>query len=159
MVGAGHSNEFPACSNTRPLFASTPNMTNSILRTSVLGLAFCIGQSLGESIIGYYIALSRQSNINFEGVLLYAFIRFIITVGPYAVVFYFTFRNTTKILPSVLACGLNLIVLGFLFYTGLIQNDPFSFVAASVLTSISFIFVDKRVNFIGLGRKVKSASA
>ena len=135
-------------------------MTNSISRILTLGLAFCIGQSFVEAILGYFIAAVRHtSDVNLEGAFLYFFIRLIITVVPYVAIFSFILFKATKVLPSIIAFGLNLIILSTFIFVGLIQKDPFSFATASILTSLSFILIDRKVKFIGLGRQMKNASA
>ena len=138
----------------------TENMITNILRTSALGLAFCIGQGFVEAILGYFITTVRQaSDVNLEGAFLYFFIRLIITVAPYVAIFCFILLKTSKVLPSIIAFGLNLIILSTFLYVGLIQKDPLSFAIASILTSLSFILIDRKVNFIGLARQIKNASA
>jgi len=130
-------------------------MTNSISRPLALGLAFCTGQSFIEAILGYFIATVRQTSVvNFEGVLLYFFIRLIITVAPYVAVFCIIIPKTAKVLPSIIAFGLNIIILSVFLYIGLIQKDPVSFATASILTSVTFIFIDRKVNFMRLGRQI-----
>ncbi len=135
-------------------------MINNLFRASILGLIFCIGQSLVEAILGYFITHIRHtSDTNVEGSLLYAFVRFILTIMPYIAVFYLTFKTTTKLQPSIVAFGLNFIVIGYFYYAGLIQKDSISFLIASILTSISFIFIDKTRNLIKHEKQQESANA
>jgi len=123
-------------------------MVNNLFRASILGLVFCVGQSLVESILAFFITYTKQaSDINFEGVLIYAFIRFILTIGLYVLVFYFTIRTTTKVHLSIIAFGLNFVVICSFFFAELIQKDPISFFVASIFTSIGFILIDKTWNF------------
>jgi len=137
----------------------TENMITNILRTSALGLAFCIGQGFVEAILGYFITTARQaSDVNFEGAILYFLVRLIISVAPYVAIFCFIVLKTSKVLPSIIAFGINLIVLIVFLYVGLIQKDPFSFVTASIITSLTFILIDKRVNFTEIVRPIKNAS-
>jgi hypothetical protein len=76
-------------------------------------------------------------------------------VGPYVAIFCFIIPKTHKVLTSIIAFGLNLIILSSFLYVGLIQKDPSSFAAASILTSLSFIFIDRKVKFRGLVTPIK----
>lgn len=135
-------------------------MVNNLFRASILALIFCVGQSLVESILAFLITHTRQaSDMNFEGMLVYAFIRFILTIGPYFVVFYFTLRMTTRAHLSSIAFGLNLAVIGTFFFTGLIQKDLVSIFIASIFTSIGFIFIDKIWHFTALGKQQGKSNA
>ncbi len=118
-------------------------MISRISRASTLGFAYCIGQSFFEAILGYCLSLLHvTSNVNMEGALYYFFMRFTVTSVLYLLVFCLAFTRSINVLPSVVAFGLNLIILSVFLYTGLLRQSPYSFALASILTGISFILID-----------------
>ena len=122
-------------------------MKKGLLQSLVLGLIFCIGQSFGESILGFIITDSRgTSNVNFEGAFMFGIIRIVLTIIPYLAGFIIIDRLTNdKIKPSYISFGLNLIALLYIYFSGLIQKDPISFIIGSIVTSLILILIDQRV--------------
>ena len=134
-------------------------MLSKISRASTLGFAYCIGQSFFEAILGYCLSLFHAtSNVNLEGALYYFFMRFIVTSVLYLLVFCLAFVRPIKILPSVVAFGLNLIILSVFLYGGLLQQSPYSFAIASIVTGISFILIDHKANLIRRELKIRMAA-
>ena len=111
------------------------------------GLLFCLGQAFIEANLAFLIILvMNSSNINYEGLLLYFFIRTLLTIVPYISVFYICSRFFEKAIPSVASLFINLLVLPFFAYFGLIKLDIFSMTLASILTSVVLIIIDYRFN-------------
>lgn len=123
-------------------------MVHNLYRASIFGLMFCLGQSVIEAFFYYLITYTNQTNnINIDGALFYAFVRFILTIGPYFIVFYFALKIDTKVRPAIIAFELNFVAIVSVFLIGLLQKDPIYFLIASFSTSIGFIFIDKIWNF------------
>lgn len=134
----------------RQLFASSKiKMKKKILLSLMLGLLFCLGQSFGESIVGFIITDVRgPSNVNFEGAIMFGTIRVGLTIIPYLAGFIIIDRLTSdKLKPSYISFGLNLIALLYIYFSGLIQEDLISFIIGSILTSLILILIDQRVEF------------
>lgn len=133
-------------------------MKNRLIHSIVLGLLFCIIQSFGESIVGFIITDSRGiSNVNFEGAFLFGIIRIFMTIVPYIVGFIILDILTGhKLEPSYISLGINLIVLIFIYNSGMIQEDPIAFIVGSIITGFILILINQQVDFRGYiqGKKV-----
>src|SRR5690606_24168710 len=88
-----------------------------------IGALFCLGQSIGESILVYwFITISGTSNVNFEGMMLYSFIRIVLTLIPYTLLFWLTYQlNKLLIMPALVAFVINVVVLLVLYLLGFYQ--------------------------------------
>ena len=122
-------------------------MKTNILHSLLLGLIFCVGQSFGESILGFLITnVRRTSDVNFEGVIMFMWIRIALTIIPYLAVFVTGDLITKeKMRPSLMSLGLNIIILIYFYNRGLIQKDPISFIIGSLLTSLILILIDRKL--------------
>jgi len=120
-------------------------MATKVLHSLFLGLIFCGGQSFGESILGFFITVARHSSdINFEGALMFMWIRIAMTIIPYLFVFVIVDLITKdRMRPSFMSLGLNVIILTYFYHTGLIQKDATSFIIGSLLTSLVLLIIDK----------------
>ena len=105
-------------------------MATKVLHSLFLGLIFCGGQSFGESILGFFITVARHSSdINFEGALMFMWIRIAMTIIPYLFVFVIVDLITKdRMRPSFMSLGLNVIILTYFYHTGLIRKDATSFI-------------------------------
>jgi hypothetical protein len=130
-------------------------MIRKILYSLLLGLGFCIGQSFGESIFGFLITTARRtSDVNFEGTIMYMWIRIVMTLIPYLTTFaIMDIVTKEKIRPSFVSLGLNIIILIYFNKIGMLQKDPISFIIGSLLTSLILMLVDKQA----ITRKFKKA--
>ena len=114
----------------------------STSRILLWGLVLCAGQSLLEAVLGWGITRVRQASIvNLEGALLYAIVRFVLTVGPYVAGFYFAFKVAPSVRPVRIAFVLNLLIIGFMLYAGGLALDPYSFSVASIVVSVLLVII------------------
>lgn len=120
-------------------------MRKRLLHSILLGLIFCAGQSFGESILGFLItSTSRTSDVNFDGALMFMWMRIAMTIVPYLTVFVIMDLITKeRIGPSFISLGLNVIILIYFYNTGLIQKDPSAYIIGSLVTSIILLIIDK----------------
>ena len=122
-------------------------MTVTEFKPIKYGLLFCIGQAFIEANVAFIIILVLNSSIiNYEGLLFYFFIRTLLTIVPYVFGFYFCNRFLKKFIPAVTSFFINLLVLTFFAYFGLIKIDIFSMTLASILTSVVLIIIDYKFN-------------
>lgn len=122
-------------------------MSKRLFQSFSLGLIFFVGQGFGESIIGFIIIILRgSSQVNLEGIFLFGFIRALLTMIPYLVGFIvFDILTKGKIKPSYTSFGLNLMCLLYIYFTGLIQKEPFSFITGSLVTGLILLLIDQKL--------------
>ena len=118
------------------------------LKRIILGLIFCVLQITGEAILGLLIAkIRRASDVNGEGVFLFAFVKTVYVIVPFVVGFLLlTYLTKEKLKSSWISFILNLGLLSWTYYSGLIKKDSLSFIVGSLLTSIALIIVDNKIN-------------
>lgn len=85
------------------------------------------------------------SDVNIEGAMLFALIRIFLTVIPYVVVFLVTNYISQKLKPASISLVLNLPILIYIYSAGMIQKDPASFIASSLLTSVVLVMICNKV--------------
>ena len=83
--------------------------------------------------------------MNREGTVLFAVIRICLTLIPYVLVFLATNFVAPKLKPSIVSLVINLPILIYFYASGMIQKDPASFIAGSLLTSVMLLVVDNKV--------------
>lgn len=122
-------------------------MRTRLLYPILLALVFCTGQSLGEAVLGFIFTNVRiASDVNREGAVFFAVIRICLTLVPYVLVFLVTNFISQQVKPSLISLVLNLPILIYFYSSGMVQKDPASFIAGSILTSIVLLVIDDKVN-------------
>ena len=119
-------------------------MKAGVQNSIFLGILYCFVQTFGEAIAGYIITdVRRISNINFEGAMLFGIIRIILTCIPFVSGFVIVDKLTKfRLKPSSISFVLNFLILVYFYYSGMIQQDPESLIAGSILVSVIFIVID-----------------
>ncbi len=121
-------------------------MKTRLLHPIILALLFCVAQSLGEALVGFvFTNVRRASDVNREGAVFFAVIKICLTLAPYVLVFLAINFISEKVKPAVVSFVLNLSVLIYFYASGMIQKDPASFIAGSLVTSIVLLVIDKKV--------------
>jgi hypothetical protein len=146
--GQDHQVNLPAAAKPRPLGVSAiKSLIMAIGRSVGLGIMFCLTQSLGESILSYwFISLKGTSNINFEGMILYSFIRIILTAIPYILLFWLAFQlRKARLIPAFIALSINVLVLLTFYLLDIYQKEPATIVLSSMLLSITFLALNKTI--------------
>lgn len=136
----------PATSYINVVCKRLNEMIRRIINSLLLGLVLCAGQSFGESIIGFFITSARRaSDVNFEGAIMFMWIRIVMTLIPYLTTFVIVDLLTKeKMRPSLISFVINVIILIYFYNVGLIQKDPTSFIIGSLLTSLILLIIDKQ---------------
>lgn len=105
-----------------------------------LGIIFCLAQSVGESVLAYwFISISGTSNVNLEGMLLYSFIRILLTLIPYILLFWLTYQMKILAMPALIGFAINVIVLPIFYLLGFNQFEPATIMISSLLMSNFFL--------------------
>ncbi len=109
---------------------------------------FCLAQSIGESVLAYwFITLKGTSDINFEGMMLYSFIRIVLTVIPYMLLFMLTYKiRKTFVMPALVALSINVLVLITLYLFDIYQKERLAIMFSSLLLSNIFLVTNKLIN-------------
>jgi len=117
-----------------------------ILRSITVGVALCLFQIGGESILGLIITkIRRASDVNGEGAFLFAFVKTVYVIIPFVAGFVIlTYLTKDRLRPTSISFILNLGLLSWTYFSGLIEKDPWSFIAGSLVTSIGLVIVDNR---------------
>ncbi|QHT69343.1 hypothetical protein GXP67_23235 [Rhodocytophaga rosea] len=115
------------------------------LNSLIIAWIFCIGQSFGEAFLGFIFTNVRMaSDVNNEGAIFFAVIRICLTLIPYLLVFLIANIISPRIKPSVISFVINLPILIYFYSSGMIQKDPVSFVAGSLLISLILLAIDNK---------------
>ncbi|WP_299762494.1 hypothetical protein [uncultured Pontibacter sp.] len=117
-------------------------------KSAGLGIMFCLAQSIGESVLAYwFITLKGTSDINFEGMMLYSFIRIVLTVIPYMLLFMLTYKiRKTFVMPALVALSINVLVLITLYLFDIYQKERLAIMFSSLLLSNIFLVTNKLIN-------------
>jgi hypothetical protein len=118
------------------------------IKTIIVGLVLYLFQVIGESILGLVITkIRRASDVNGEGVFLFAFVKTVYAIVPFLAGFVIlTYLTKDKLRPTWILLILNLGLLTWTYFSGLIAKDPWSFIVGSLVTSFVLVIADNKIN-------------